>query len=42
MKLPKDNVDKALELIVEILRKDSKNKISKIDLRQQNQIIINE
>jgi cell division protein FtsQ len=42
MKLPKDNVDKALELIVEILRKDSKNKISKIDLRQQNQIIIDE
>ena len=42
MKLPVDNVDKALELIVEILKKNPTNKISKIDLRQQNQIIIDE
>ena len=42
IKLPKDNIDKALELVLEILRKDPTNELNKIDLRQQNQIIINE
>ena len=41
IKLPKDNLELSLERIVKFLKKDHKKKINKIDLRQQNQIIIN-
>ena len=42
IKLPNKQVKKSLELTNEILSKDDENEINKIDLRQQNQIIINE
>ena len=42
VKLPKDNVVQSLNLLIDILDKLDSNKISKIDLRQKNQIIINE
>tara|TARA_B100001057_G_scaffold498431_1_gene605401 strand:+ start:1838 stop:2509 length:672 start_codon:yes stop_codon:yes gene_type:complete len=40
IKLPKDNLEQSFEQIFKILKK-KQNKISVIDLRQQNQIIIN-
>lgn len=42
IKLPKDNIKKSLELFINFLNKNSKIKITEIDLRQHNQIIINE
>ena len=41
IKLPKKNLKKSLELAMDILEKDKKKMIKKIDLRQNNQIIIN-
>ena len=42
IKLPNKQIKKSLKLANEILSKDDENEINKIDLRQQNQIIINE
>ena len=42
IKLPKDNIKKSLELFINFLNENSKIKITEIDLRQLNQIIINE
>ncbi len=41
IKLPKNNVQKSLEILINILNKDQEKRIKKIDLRQNNQIIIN-
>ena len=41
IKLPKNNVQKSLEILIQILNKDQEKRIKKIDLRQNNQIIIN-
>ena len=41
IKLPKKNLKKSLELAMDLLEKDKKKMIKKIDLRQNNQIIIN-
>ena len=41
IKLPKKNLKKSLELATDLLEKDKKKMIKKIDLRQNNQIIIN-
>ncbi len=41
IKLPVKNLKKSFELIIEILDQNNLKKINKIDLRQQNQIIIN-
>ena len=41
IKLPKYNLKKSLELSIKILLEDDKKKINEIDLRQNNQIIIN-
>jgi cell division protein FtsQ len=42
IKLPKDKIKKSLELTIRILSSDYQKKINKIDLRQYNQVIINE
>ncbi len=42
IKLPKDRLKSSIELIVSFLNKNDTGKINKIDLRQNNQIIINE
>ena len=42
IKLPKKNVKKSFKLLNNIIKNDEKNKITKIDLRQLNQIIIDE
>tara|TARA_B100000035_G_C20857783_1_gene490453 strand:+ start:59 stop:730 length:672 start_codon:yes stop_codon:yes gene_type:complete len=42
IKLPKKNVKKSFKLLNDIIKNDEKNKITKIDLRQLNQIIIDE
>jgi cell division protein FtsQ len=41
IKLPKDEIQKSLNLLLNILEKDKEKKINKIDLRQLNQVIIN-
>ena len=41
IKLPKDNIKLSLERTIKFLKKNHKKKINIIDLRQQNQIIIN-
>jgi len=41
IKLPKENLKKNLEFLIIFLAKDHENKIDKIDLRQQNQVITN-
>ena len=41
IKLPKYNLKKSLELSIKILLEDDKKEINEIDLRQNNQIIIN-
>ena len=41
IKLPKDEIKTSLILLINVLKKDDKNEIKKIDLRQYNQIIIN-
>jgi len=42
IKLPNDKLNKSLELSLKILSDDSFNNVKLIDLRQNNQIIINE
>ena len=42
IKLPKDRLKKTLELLINFLDKNQKKPFYKIDLRQLNQIIINE
>ena len=42
IKLPKDNLEKSVELLNNFLTQNHKNKITKIDLRQSNQIIVDE
>ena len=42
IKLPKKNIKSSLNLFIDILENNIQEKISKIDLRQYNQIIINE
>ena len=42
IRLPKGDIKKSLELFINFLNKNPKIKVSEIDLRQQNQIIINE
>ena len=42
VKLPKEDIKKSLDLLVNILDSSESNKINSIDLRQKNQIIINE
>ena len=42
IKLPNKNLKKSLELSVRIIEDDYQKKINKIDLRQTNQIIIND
>ena len=42
VRLPKDEIKKSIELLIRIIAKDDKKKINKIDLRQLNQIIVNE
>ena len=42
IKLPKNNIKQSLDLLVEIINKFDSEKINIIDLRQRNQIIINE
>ncbi len=41
IKLPRDNLKKSLELLINFLNQVEKQKINKIDLRQANQIITN-
>ena len=41
IKLPKDEIQESLNLLLNILEKDKEKKINKIDLRQLNQVIIN-
>ena len=42
IKLPKNNIKKSLIIVNDILNNDKQNKIYEIDLRQYNQVIINE
>jgi len=42
IKLPKKNIEKSFKFLNDIIKNDKKNKITKIDLRQFNQIIIDE
>ena len=42
IKLPKNNIKQSLDLLVEIINKFDSEKINIIDLRQRNQIIIDE
>ena len=42
IKLPKNEITKSLRLLLSFLNENSEKKINKIDLRQHNQIIINE
>jgi len=42
VKLPKEGTEKLFDLLNKILNDDKKKRIKKIDLRQKNQIIINE
>ena len=42
IKLPKDHIKNSLELTIKVLKNDSQNIINIIDLRQKNQVIINE
>jgi len=42
IKLPKKNFEKSIDILNNFLEKDKENKITLIDLRQSNQIIINE
>ena len=42
IKLPKKNLEKSIDILNSFLAKDKENKITLIDLRQSNQIIINE
>ena len=41
IKLPKNDIKRSLELITRFLNENDKNKIYKIDLRQNKQIVIN-
>ena len=41
IKLPQKNIKKSLQLMISFLEKENDKKISEIDLRQNNQIIIN-
>ena len=41
IKLPKDNIQNSLDLAVNFLKQKDQKKIKDIDLRQQNQIILN-
>ena len=41
IKLPNKDIKRSLQLVTEILNNDNQNNIYKLDLRQQNQIIIN-
>lgn len=41
IKLPKDNLERSLELLIIFLNKNIEKEINKIDLRQTNQIITN-
>ena len=42
IKLPKENLRGSLKFVTQILSEDNKNQIVEIDLRQKNQIILNE
>ena len=42
IKLPKKNLEKSIDILNSFLSKNKENKITLIDLRQSNQIIINE
>ena len=42
IKLPKDDIKKSLELFINFLNKNPKIEVAEIDLRQHNQIIIND
>ena len=42
IKIPKENLKKSLKFALEIMNKNQFKKIIKIDLRQKNQVIINE
>ena len=42
IKLPKHDLDKYINLSVQILRKNDLNNIKVIDLRQKNQVILDE
>ena len=42
IKLPNKNLKQSLKLAMKILRDDTQNTIKKIDLRQKNQVILNE
>ena len=42
IRLPKENLKKSLNFALEIMNKNQFKKIIKIDLRQKNQVIINE
>jgi cell division protein FtsQ len=42
IKLPPNNLKKKLELVVQILNEDKRKRINQIDLRQKDQIIIDE
>ena len=42
LKLPKYDIKKSINLFLDLLESDKFNKINEIDLRQRNQIIINE
>ena len=42
IKLPEKNISKSLNMSLNILNNDNKKIINQIDLRQNNQIIINE
>ena len=42
IKLPRKNLKQSLELAVKILNNDLQNNIKEIDLRQKNQVILNE
>ena len=42
IKLPKKNLEKSIDILNSFLAKDKENNITLIDLRQSNQIIINE
>ncbi len=41
IKLPRENLDKSFELLLNIINKKDMEKINNIDLRQDNQIILN-
>ncbi len=42
IKLPKDNLERSLNLLSNLLKKTEFNNVSNIDLRQKDQIIVNE